>query len=215
MMEFIKDDFDKGKIAIENGGKYDPDYQGAIAISTKASLKYMIAPGALVIISPLLAGLLFGPAAVEGLLAGAIVSGVQVAISASNTGGAWDNCKKEIEKEHPAFKAQMKKEGIDIAALAEKIANTPEGDRREISFGEAKPNAKAPAKDGVVAAYWGRSDVTGKARAMYKSTHKFNAHHFIWGDSFYGQMKTLVVVTAEHGVFSTHIAEQAKWLELH
>ena len=57
----------------------------------------MIAPGALVIISPLLAGLLFGPSAVEGLLAGAIVSGVQVAISASNTGGAWDNAKKLIE----------------------------------------------------------------------------------------------------------------------
>ena len=46
------------------------DYQGAIAISTKASLKYMIAPGALVIISPLLAGLLFGPAAVEGSSSG-------------------------------------------------------------------------------------------------------------------------------------------------
>lgn len=132
MMEFIKEDFNRGKIAIENGGKYDPDYQGAIAISTKASLKYMIAPGALVIISPLLAGLLFGPAAVEGLLAGAIVSGVQVAISASNTGGAWDNCKKEIEKERSAFKAQMKKEGIDIAALTEKIANTPEGDHKNV-----------------------------------------------------------------------------------
>jgi hypothetical protein len=50
---------------------------------------------------------------------------------------------------------------------------------------------------------------------MYKSTHKFNAHHFIWGDSFYGQMKTLVVVTAHKGVFSTGIAEQAKWLKLH
>jgi Na+/H+-translocating membrane pyrophosphatase len=132
MMEFIKNDFNNGKITIENGGKYEPDYQGAIAISTKASLKYMIAPGALVIISPLLAGLLFGPSAVEGLLAGAIVSGVQVAISASNTGGAWDNCKKEIEKERSAFKTQMKKEGIDIAALSEKIANTPEGDLKNV-----------------------------------------------------------------------------------
>jgi inorganic pyrophosphatase len=132
MMEFIKNDFNNGKITIENGGKYEPDYQGAIAISTKASLKYMIAPGALVIISPLLTGLLFGPSAVEGLLAGAIVSGVQVAISASNTGGAWDNCKKEIEKERSAFKTQMKKEGIDIAALSEKIANTPEGDHKNV-----------------------------------------------------------------------------------
>lgn len=69
----------------------------------------MIAPGALVIISPLLAGFLFGPSAVEGLLAGAIVSGVQVAISASNTGGAWDNCKKEIEKARSEFRGTIKK----------------------------------------------------------------------------------------------------------
>ena len=60
----------------------------------------MIAPGALVLGSPLLAGFLFGPQAVAGLLAGATVSGVQVAISASNTGGAWDNCKKYIEAGH-------------------------------------------------------------------------------------------------------------------
>lgn len=70
----------------------------------------MIAPGALVILSPLVAGIFFGPAAVEGLLAGAIVSGIQVAISASNTGGAWDNCKKEIEKRNSEFRAKYKSE---------------------------------------------------------------------------------------------------------
>jgi len=59
----------------------------------------MIAPGALVLLSPLLTGFFFGPNAVAGLLAGIIVSGIQVAISASNTGGAWDNCKKQIEQE--------------------------------------------------------------------------------------------------------------------
>lgn len=57
----------------------------------------MIAPGALVIFSPLLTGFLFGPYAVAGLLPGALVSGVQMAISSSNTGGAWDNAKKYIE----------------------------------------------------------------------------------------------------------------------
>ena len=82
----------------------------------------MIAPGALVILSPLAAGFLFGPSAVEGLLAGIIVSGVQVAISASNTGGAWDNCKKEIEKERSRKKAEWKKDRIDIKALPELIA---------------------------------------------------------------------------------------------
>jgi len=66
----------------------------------------MVAPGVLVLGSPLLAGFLFGPRAVAGLLAGAIVSGVQVAISASNTGGAWDNAKKETEKRRSQHKAK-------------------------------------------------------------------------------------------------------------
>lgn len=57
----------------------------------------MIAPGLLVICSPLIFGFLLGPRGVSGLLAGAIVSGVQVAIAFSNTGGAWDNAKKFIE----------------------------------------------------------------------------------------------------------------------
>ena len=57
----------------------------------------MIAPGILVLASPLLMGFLLGPRGVCGLLAGNIVSGVQIAISASNSGGAWDNAKKYIE----------------------------------------------------------------------------------------------------------------------
>ena len=57
----------------------------------------MIAPGALVLLSPLVIGFLVGPRGVAGLLAGAIVSGVQMAISMSNSGGAWDNAKKYIE----------------------------------------------------------------------------------------------------------------------
>lgn len=57
----------------------------------------MIAPGLLVILSPLIFGFLFGARGVSGLLAGGIVSGVQIAISMSNTGGAWDNAKKYIE----------------------------------------------------------------------------------------------------------------------
>ena len=105
MMEFIIKDYNNGQEEIKAGRKYKPDYQGCITISTNASLVKMIAPGALVIITPLVTGVLFGPTAVEGLLAGAIVSGVQVAISASNTGGAWDNCKKEIEKQNSIIRA--------------------------------------------------------------------------------------------------------------
>ena len=74
------------------------NYKECIRISTKASLREMIIPGIIVIFTPLLLGGLFGPKAVAGYLAGVIVSGVQMAISSSNTGGAWDNAKKYIEK---------------------------------------------------------------------------------------------------------------------
>jgi len=74
-----------------------PDHETCIAISTNASLRKMIAPGALVIISPLLGGYIFGYRFTSGLLAGAIVSGIQIAFSASNSGGAWDNAKKFVE----------------------------------------------------------------------------------------------------------------------
>jgi len=83
------------KILEEDGDT--PDYDACIKISTDASLKEMFAPGALVMLSPLIVGFLFGVQALAGLLAGALVSGVQMAISQSNTGGAWDNAKKYIE----------------------------------------------------------------------------------------------------------------------
>ncbi|KAK2974902.1 hypothetical protein RJ640_013758 [Escallonia rubra] len=78
-------------------GRAKPDYATCVKISTDASLKEMIPPGALVLLSPLIAGTFFGVETLAGVLAGSLVSGVQVAISASNTGGAWDNAKKYIE----------------------------------------------------------------------------------------------------------------------
>ena len=74
-----------------------PDYERCIAISTSASLREMIAPGLLVLLTPFVVGILFGPKGVSGVLAGSIVSGVQMAVSFSNAGGAWDNAKKYIE----------------------------------------------------------------------------------------------------------------------
>ncbi|KAH9309326.1 hypothetical protein KI387_037237, partial [Taxus chinensis] len=73
------------------------DYATCVKISTNASLKELIPPGFLVMLTPLIVGTLFGVETLSGVLAGALVSGVQVAISASNTGGAWDNAKKYIE----------------------------------------------------------------------------------------------------------------------
>jgi len=73
------------------------DFKKCIEISTKASLTEMIVPGVMVIFTPFALGSLFGPKAVSGYLAGVIVSGVQMAISSSNSGGAWDNAKKYIE----------------------------------------------------------------------------------------------------------------------
>jgi len=81
--------------AIMNEGA-EPDYERCIRISTEASLKEMVAPGALVILSPLVCGIGFGKNATAGLLTGALLSSVMLAISMSNTGGAWDNSKKYI-----------------------------------------------------------------------------------------------------------------------
>lgn len=73
----------------------------------------MIAPGAIVILSPLLMGILFGYKSVSGLLAGTIVSGIQIAFSASNTGGAWDNAKKYVEAGLLSRPEDMCKEGVE------------------------------------------------------------------------------------------------------
>jgi H(+)-translocating pyrophosphatase len=94
-------------------GEVAPDYERCIAISTAASLREMIAPGALVILTPLVVGIFFGPRAVAGLLPGALVSGVQMAISSSNTGGAWDNAKKFIEAGKLIDGGVVKKKGSD------------------------------------------------------------------------------------------------------
>lgn len=78
-------------------GTEEPDYERCIQISTTASLREMILPGILVIATPIILGVFFHPLLVAGLLPGALLSGVQLAISMSNTGGAWDNTKKLIE----------------------------------------------------------------------------------------------------------------------
>lgn len=78
-------------------GKEKPDYKSCVAISTTAALKEMLVPGIMAVAAPLAVGVILGPAALGGLLAGALVTGVMLAIFMSNSGGAWDNAKKYIE----------------------------------------------------------------------------------------------------------------------
>jgi K(+)-stimulated pyrophosphate-energized sodium pump len=78
--------------------KAKPEYEKCVAISTKASLREMIAPGAIALLTPAIVGFSFGPEVLGGLLAGITVSGVLMGIFQSNAGGAWDNAKKSFEK---------------------------------------------------------------------------------------------------------------------
>jgi K(+)-stimulated pyrophosphate-energized sodium pump len=79
-------------------GKGKPEYDKCVAISTEASIKKMLLPGAITIISPIIIGFLVGPEALGGFLAGATVSGVLMGMFQNNAGGAWDNAKKSFEK---------------------------------------------------------------------------------------------------------------------
>ena len=79
-------------------GKAKPDYKSCVAISTQAALKEMLVPGVMAVLAPLVVGLVLGTGALGGMIAGAVVTGVLMAIFMSNSGGAWDNAKKYIEE---------------------------------------------------------------------------------------------------------------------
>ena len=96
MIEEVRRQFREDKGIMEGTSK--PDYANCVDISTKAALKEMIAPGIMAIIAPLLVGIVLGPAALGGMLGGALSSGVLLAIMMANAGGAWDNAKKYIEE---------------------------------------------------------------------------------------------------------------------
>eukprot|EP00929_Paragymnodinium_shiwhaense_P040404 TRINITY_DN21100_c0_g2_i1.p1 TRINITY_DN21100_c0_g2~~TRINITY_DN21100_c0_g2_i1.p1 ORF type:complete len:795 (+),score=198.67 TRINITY_DN21100_c0_g2_i1:102-2486(+) len=99
-------------------GHAPPDHAACIKISTDASLREMILPGALVMLSPIIFGILFGVSSVCGLLAGGMVSGVQLAISQSNTGGAWDNAKKYVERGDLVFEGVVQGKGSEAHKAA-------------------------------------------------------------------------------------------------
>jgi K(+)-stimulated pyrophosphate-energized sodium pump len=96
MVEEVRRQFRTIPGIMEGTGK--PEYDKCVAISTEASLKKMMLPGAIAILSPIIIGFVFGPEVLGGFLAGATVSGVLMGIFQNNAGGAWDNAKKSFEK---------------------------------------------------------------------------------------------------------------------
>ncbi len=96
MVEEVRRQFRTIPGIMEGTGK--PEYDKCVAISTEASIKKMILPGAIAILSPLIIGFILGPEALGGFLAGATVCGVLMGIFQNNAGGAWDNAKKSFEK---------------------------------------------------------------------------------------------------------------------
>jgi len=95
MIEEVRHQFREKPGILEGTDK--PDYKRCVAISTTAALHEMILPGVMAVVAPLIVGFLLGVEALGGLLAGALVSGVMLAIFMANSGGAWDNAKKYIE----------------------------------------------------------------------------------------------------------------------
>ena len=98
MIEEVRRQFKTIPGIMEGTGK--PDYKSCVSISTLAALKEMLIPGVMAVVVPLAVGLLLGRDALGGMLAGALVTGVLLAIFMSNAGGAWDNAKKYIEDGH-------------------------------------------------------------------------------------------------------------------
>ena len=96
MVEEVRRQFRTIPGIMEGTGK--PEYDKCVAISTEASLKKMMLPGAIALLSPLIIGFAFGPEVLGGFLAGATVTGVLMGMFMNNAGGAWDNAKKSFEK---------------------------------------------------------------------------------------------------------------------
>ena len=95
MVEEVRSQFENDPDILT--GKSVPNYNRCIDISTRASLREMVAPGLLAILAPVAVGLIFGAAGLGGMLIGGLVSAIMLAVFMANAGGAWDNAKKYVE----------------------------------------------------------------------------------------------------------------------
>ena len=98
MVEEVREQFANDPGILE--GTSTPNYTKCIDISTKASLKEMVLPGVIAVVSPIVGGLVFGKDGLAGILIGGLLSAIMLAIFMANAGGAWDNAKKYIEEGH-------------------------------------------------------------------------------------------------------------------
>jgi len=128
MVEEVRRQFRTIPGILEGTGK--PEYDKCVAISTKASIRKMMLPGAIALLSPLTIGFIFGPEVLGGFLAGATVSGVLLGMFQNNAGGAWDNAKKSIEKgveingEHYAKKSEPHKASVTGDTVGDPFKDT-------------------------------------------------------------------------------------------
>ena len=142
-----------------------------IGISTDASLQEMVPPAALVMASPLLVGTLLGTDAVAGLLAGAICSSVQLAISASNSGGAWDNAKKYVEKGEvwlPKFHSEYKNGTVELPKPLDEDGNGEKFDGEKF---DAQGRCVTPANMKGVTQRCNTGMKTKKGEPIYRYQH--------------------------------------------
>ncbi len=98
MIEEVRGQFEANPDILK--GEANPNYAKCVDISTKASLKEMILPGAIALFAPIVAGLVLGKYGLGGILIGGLLSAIMLAVFMANSGGAWDNAKKYIEEDH-------------------------------------------------------------------------------------------------------------------
>ena len=171
MVQEVERQFKADPSLLDPNSTSTPDYDACVEISTKASLREMIAPAALVMLTPLVAGTFFGVEAVFGILTGGLVSGVQLAISMSNSGGAWDNAKKYISGGFDPDPALRKKDANGNSTPVHDAAVT--GD----TVGDPFKDTSGPALNILIKLM---SMVSLTVAPLLKAYHK-NWDHYHWG----------------------------------